>query len=477
MKNLFAVLSILVLLLLVFTACGNEPAPPSSQKDAEKTELTDNKTNSTNSSQSPSDTAPQSSTPPQSSAPSDTDDKDNRPPVQETIIYSFQEYLDYMGFDENMWQRNLIDLLNQYSYNDKSVIGTGHFYDGVNGGGFAGSSEACSYLNDYFSDGVNARTVNHITTTAPLTGLTLPYGMTFNYSLEDALKATSPSYTGNLPQAGMNITVSLTNDGTLSLSKTEGNTALFLLKYEEKYQVALSDGRVSKVTRFIELTFDGESKKLVKFKICVEENYPLQKVIVNSLSEYLDYMEFDESMSQQQFDSFLEQFTYNRETIIKNFCHADGVGYSEYFGGGNFAYFKLCARDCDGYTEYTKQFIAKVPLTGLTLPYDIAFENTLEETLQVIGIASVDTLPEIGERNTLFTDDAGTVSLSKVESGAGVFYLLEYEEKYQVTSYNDKIDDVWRYIRFYFKEESKALTEFELCMVRHHPTGTAEPTY
>lgn len=200
----------------------------------------------------------------------------------------------------------------------------------------------------------------------------------------------------------------------------------------------------------------------------VDNRPPTQEVFIYSFSEYLDYMKYDEAMSQQDFDSFLRQFLYDGETIIKNFYHGDGAGYSEYAGGCSNVYFKLRGEDFDEYTEYTKLFSTKAPLAGLTLPYGVTFDSTVEETLQVLGVSDVGALPTGEETITLVTNDNGTVTISRTENTTGSFYLVEYKESYQVSS-NDKTDDVWRYVRFYFEQDSESLAKFELCMVRHHP--------
>ena len=267
MKKTLALLSILIVILFAFSACGDESSStPSSQRSTPIAELTDSKIDSTNNSQV------------------SNDDVDNRPPTQEVFIYSFSEYLDYMGFDENMWQGVLIDLLETFSYNGNGVLGNGHFSDGPYGGGFSGSSEACKYSNYYHSDGITANAINYIETTAPINGLTLPYGITFNNTLEDVIKAACPKFRGSLPSEGEVKSFSTTDNGTIHISKTDKSPSVFVLRYEEIYRVALIAERVSTVTRFIEFTFDEENKKLLKFKICVEESYPAKKILVNSFN-------------------------------------------------------------------------------------------------------------------------------------------------------------------------------------------------
>ena len=197
---------------------------------------------------------------------------------------------------------------------------------------------------------------------------------------------------------------------------------------------------------------------------------------IDGFHEYLEYMNFDDTMSEAEFNSFLEQFSYNGESIIGNYCHADGDRYSEYYGGISGVGFSLKGQDFDDYTEYTKRFSTSLPLTGLVLPYGLTFDSTLDETLQRTNLMDGFELPDIGE-TVSNVGEPESISISKIETSSGAQFLLEYDEVYEVQCIiPNKIDTVWRYVRLYFDADTQILSKLELCMVEHHPAKNNQPT-
>ena len=201
-----------------------------------------------------------------------TDTSTNQPTID-----SFPEYLDYMGFDENMSQLTLISLLENYSYNGEPLTLYAHHWDSKNGGGFAGGGKTYSFSNTTYDYESYSQSTNKISTEAPITGLTLPYGIAIGDSLTDVLVSVVPHLIVDpLPKAGEETVLDSTSNGVLSLCKTDDSNQEFQLKYEEIYQIALSDGAVCNVTRYVKLSFDGNTKKLIRFEIYVGRHIMLK---------------------------------------------------------------------------------------------------------------------------------------------------------------------------------------------------------
>lgn len=207
----------------------------------------------------------------------------NRIPNADVTV--FTEFLDREGFVPGMSQGDLLDLSEKYSEGlDESQIPMFFHYDGPYGGGCAASSEIFGYTNDYHTENGNVRYENSLYTKAELKNLSLPYGITFDDTLGDALEKmgidrdiykntvishSTDAYDINLTLYSQDgVTLVLTN---WALSQAPVETLYhYILTYTETSDTDRKDGSV---TRTVTLSFLNSENKLGMVEMKVVENY------------------------------------------------------------------------------------------------------------------------------------------------------------------------------------------------------------
>lgn len=200
-------------------------------------------------------------------------------------ISGFSDFLDREGFVARMSQSNLFALAEKYSEGlDESQIPMFYQYDNIYGGGCAASSEIFGYRNDYHAENGKVKYENSLYTKSDLKNLSLPYGITFDDSIGDALEKmginrniyqntvtshSTDAYDINLTLYSQDgVTLVLTN---WALSQAPVETLYhYILTYTETADTDRKDG---KITRTVTLSFLDSENKLGKVEMKVVENY------------------------------------------------------------------------------------------------------------------------------------------------------------------------------------------------------------
>ena len=218
-------------------------------------------------------------------------EKDELEPINtipDADITAFTEWLDGEGFVPGLSQGEMIEKMDGYTHDGKSVANSAEslFYDGYNGGGYAASGENFGFRNDYQAsdDNKTADYTNSFYTKVPLDGLMLPFGIEFEDTLQEAMSkigiASDPSV-NFIADEESNITMTLYRDERytlvfknwyLSTEPIEVDIPYELI-FTENYTTTREDDRESNVTRTMKLTFKPEEKTLHDFSVKVHENY------------------------------------------------------------------------------------------------------------------------------------------------------------------------------------------------------------
>lgn len=198
----------------------------------------------------------------------------------------FSEYLDSINFTERLSQGDLLDILEKYSYNGKTITDEMDiaFEDGMYGGGMSGGGKLFGFENDYTEtqDYQYANYSNKFYTSVKLDGFSLPHGVKFEYTLDNVLQNLKPYL--NLPDDLNQENIILYSDDKsvleltnfLVTSENEPNYS-YELKYTEIYKITLNDGREDNVTRCVSMRFTNGDNKLGLFTVYVNENYKTKK--------------------------------------------------------------------------------------------------------------------------------------------------------------------------------------------------------
>ena len=218
-------------------------------------------------------------------------EKDEPEPINtipDADITAFTEWLDGEGFVPGLSQGEMIEKMDGYTHDGKSVTNsaTGLFYDGYYGGGYAARGENFCFRNDFKAsdDNKTADYTNSFYTKVPLDGLTLPFGIGFEDNLQEAMSkigiASDPSV-NFIADEGFNIAMTLYRDERytlvfknwyLSTEPIEVDIPYELI-FTENYTFTREGDRESNVTRTMKLTFKPEVKNVHDFSVEVHENY------------------------------------------------------------------------------------------------------------------------------------------------------------------------------------------------------------
>lgn len=211
--------------------------------------------------------------------------------IPETNLAVFTSWLDREGLVAGMWQSELVNKMESYTYNGQPIPGAviGHYYDGLYGGGYVAQGEHFGFKNDYTAseDEKTADYTNSFYTKLPLDGLRLPFGIEFEDSLNDVmakLGITMDLTSSFTPDDGTDIVMTLYRDEhymlvfkNLSLSEDQIESDIpYELIFTENYSYTRNDGRESNVTRTVKLTFTHDDKLLHEFSVKIRENYKIR---------------------------------------------------------------------------------------------------------------------------------------------------------------------------------------------------------
>ncbi len=199
--------------------------------------------------------------------------------IPDTDLSEFSDFLDRSGLAKDMSQSDLLDLVEKYTADlDPSQVPAFFHYDGKYGGGCRASGELFGYTNDYHAKDGKVRYTNSIYTAVEIKDLPLPYGITFDDSVGDALEKlgidrniyqktviehSSTTYLEKLP---------LYNKDGVSLVFT--NWAMTQLPVETLYHYIITyTEKIDTVTRTVTLSFLDGKNKLGQVGISVVDEY------------------------------------------------------------------------------------------------------------------------------------------------------------------------------------------------------------
>ncbi len=204
--------------------------------------------------------------------------------IHSSLSTYFSEYLDSINFIERLSQSDLLNILEKYSYNGKAITDDMNIAhdDGLLGGGMFGGTKLFGFENDYTvtEDSQYANYSNEFYTRVKLEGFSLPYGVKFEYTLENILQNFKPYI--DIPDDLNKESIILYADDTTIIelsnyeaaSKNGANVKYsYEIKYTETYKTTLVDGREDTVTRCISMLFASGSNKLDLLTVSVNEKY------------------------------------------------------------------------------------------------------------------------------------------------------------------------------------------------------------
>lgn len=191
----------------------------------------------------------------------------------------------------------------------------------------------------------------------------------------------------------------------------------------------------------------------------------------HKFSELLDQENFVPGLGQIDFRKQIEQYSYNGHALDTSYGHffdgPQGGGYSmsnDIFGLSN----NYQTTDDGIYAVYTNSFFAHVPLTGLTVPYGIQFNDSLSSVLEALHIRIdpfADFASDKGNEGimTLCGDRSASLELhdySKMPNTSSDGYRLVYTETYESTRADGRPVTVTRAVFMIFTGEDILLTRF-----------------
>ncbi len=209
----------------------------------------------------------------------------------------------------------------------------------------------------------------------------------------------------------------------------------------------------------------------------VEPFPPLQPT---DFSEYLDNENFIPELSQGEFLNQMGEYHYEGTPLAEALVgyYYDGPYGGGYSASGEYAgfYNDYTATEDDKYATYSNRFHTNIPLDGLTLPYEITFDDTLITVLQKLNI-NIDMQNDfVSDKDsqgtmTLRSNDSSVLTLTNCllladESGKPLYgFELRYTEKYHTTRKDGRDTNVTRSVILSFTDENYMLGKFEVAVV------------
>ncbi len=199
----------------------------------------------------------------------------------------FAEYLDDINFVNGLSQSDFRAWLEKYSHNGSvvtDIVQSAHF-DGSWGGRWSGSGDLFGFCNEYrvTDDKEYVNYSNSFFTKTPLDGFELPFGISFDDTLEMVLQKLEIDL--DLQSAfvseGDTVIITLYSDDHSSLQlinrKTIPETSgaqpyAYALEYTQNYKSARGDGKEVNVTRKMTMSF-ADDNKLGLLDLSVNETY------------------------------------------------------------------------------------------------------------------------------------------------------------------------------------------------------------
>ena len=199
---------------------------------------------------------------------------------------NLSDYFMKENFVPGLSQGQFLSMIESFSYNDKSlmdILSINH-YDGPNGGGCFGGDDLFYISNDYNTSDITRTCTNYFKTTVSLDGLDLPFGITFNDTLDTALEKlmidfdVQSDFSADDPNAGI---MTLYKDESsylkfvnhLFVPSNNGPPAYnYTLQYSETYKYLNGNGTEVTVKRTVTMDF-ANNNKLGSFLVLISEKY------------------------------------------------------------------------------------------------------------------------------------------------------------------------------------------------------------
>lgn len=190
-------------------------------------------------------------------------------------------------------------------------------------------------------------------------------------------------------------------------------------------------------------------------------------------SRFLDQENFVPELGQAAFKEQIGKYRYQGRNLDSEggyfFDGASGGGYrvvNDIFRLQN----NYTVTDDGAFAEYTNTFAASVPLTGLSMPYNIRFNDTLSAVCKKIGIRfdpSTDFVSDNGNEGvmTLYKDGGVTLEVHKLSDK----YRLAYSETYDSTRSDGRAVTVTRSVFMNFSETDLQLSLFGAYVTEKYP--------
>ncbi len=198
--------------------------------------------------------------------------------------------------------------------------------------------------------------------------------------------------------------------------------------------------------------------------------------VLRYLSQYLNDINFVPGLSQSEFISQIEGYTYH-DTIVTDIIL--GAHYDDVSGGGWQAsgdlfgfYNDYAVTEDEKHANYSNRLSTKVQLKGLPLPFEIEFGDSLEDTFKTFGIAYSGFTPDKNSDTnmTLYSDSTSTLLFQNLKEAKEPVdyefsYVLIYTETYDIQQDVGKPIVVERTVKLGFDDSENAhLGLLEVCV-------------
>lgn len=402
---------------------------------------------------------------------------------------TFSQALDQNGFTPG---DGFIDKLDVWTYEDKPLREHGDLLAGC---GFTGGVETfyvkgvCSGSDEFqmSDDRSYADRSLDFSMHVPIDGVVMPYGMTFDNTLEELLQTLGYDFDIGVDEEKLLDHVLIPDyESKLILScKTDAESGLhdYLLEFlEDTRSDRYIEGGVSYYTRTLSLGFEAGTNRLndLSFNVTERNMYHREKLTKTpTFSEALEQNGFKFDMTEADFKALLESCTYrgisldsydvaSRSSMVSTLTHLSvtNVCWGEYY-----EYF-------DSLEEMTETkrssltFIA--PIGEIVLPYGMTFGHTLYDLLAAMGCADF-SMNENDAWATTFMRDDGAITLydyahapeTEANRPEGVRFAVSYSVGVSQSSDSENPVHVefTRKMTLYFEEETGYLSSVSMSIL------------
>ncbi len=206
----------------------------------------------------------------------------------------------------------------------------------------------------------------------------------------------------------------------------------------------------------------------------------MSEEVVQAFSTFLDENNIVPGIGQGEMTEQMGRYSYQGEQINSNGgIHADGIGsfsYSESDPQGRYGFENSFKQNQETqYANYCNMLFTRVPLEGLSMPFDITFQDDMGQVLEKMEL-DMDPLESFFEgadtELEVYQSDSETVTIIDFrdkEASECAFALL-YTQTYPITDENGQEISVTRQVRLQFARETCQLNYLELKVNEYYLT-------